>query len=97
MRAIGRHSRCFLLALPLMTALSCTRPVDLSLVSGKATVRAGCPVLLELKGIRYEPEGLPDSLAVVGLQLNVIGRAVSRPSTCMMGTGLTVMSASRVQ
>jgi hypothetical protein len=84
-----------LLAVAAAALVSCTRPVDPALVSGRASVQAGCPVLLAIEGIRYEPEGLPDSLAVVGLELHIIGRTVSRPSTCMMGQGLIVMSASR--
>lgn len=78
------------------STLSCSA-TDPNVVSGRASVVAGCPVLLRIAGVAYEPTGLPDSLAVVGLQLDVHGRVHDRPSTCMMGQGLRVTAASRAR
>lgn len=55
----------------------------------------GCRVTLQVGDRRYEPIGLPDSLAVVGLQLRVEGVVVNRPSICMIGPGLELRSVTR--
>jgi hypothetical protein len=52
-------------------------------------------VTLQVGDRRYEPIGLPDSLAVVGLQLRVEGVVVNRPSICMIGPGLELRSVTR--
>jgi hypothetical protein len=56
----------------------------------------GCKVSLLIGNQRYEPIGLPDSLAVVGIVLRVDGVVRDRPSICMIGPGLELSAVSRI-
>ena len=72
-------------------------PPDGTLLRGVAVVSPGAEgcLTLELRGRRYEPQGLPAELAQVGLRLRVEGRVHDRPSTCMVGPGLVLTKAER--
>jgi len=67
-------------------------------LQGDALVSQGaetCAVTLLVAGRRYEPVGLPDSLAVVGLRLRVAGVVRDVPTLCMVGPRLELTSVAR--
>jgi hypothetical protein len=91
------HPRTVIALGILLIATACksaSAPSDV--VRGDALVTTGaegCKIGLLIHNQRYEPIGLADSLAVVGTTISVVGTVVDRPSICMIGPGLELISA----
>ena len=92
--------RLAIASLGFLAAISCSRPtapskrvrLDVMVTSGAE----GCSISLLSGATRYEVYGLPDSLATLGLHLSVEGTVTHRPSICMIGPQLYVISATRL-
>ncbi len=91
--------------LPLAAAAACGSTTGVggdksNVVSALAIVSTGaetCKVSLNVGGTLYEPVGLPDSLAIVGLKLQVTGTIGNTPSTCMIGPKFVLTSVARAR
>lgn len=89
-------ARPMLLAL-VLAASACRSPADPELIRAEALVTSGaegCAVGLMIDGKRYEPIGLRPEHTVIGMRLSVEGIVRNRPSICMMGPGLEIVSSA---
>ena len=90
-------ARSILFLAVVVSAAACRSPGDPSVISGEALVTSGaegCPFSLLIAGERYEPISLRPEHAIQGLLLSVRGIVRNRPSTCMIGPGLEIVSSA---